>query len=98
MDSNPDRDIEEIAEEMADNLLATAKGADRNGSREDPDPDPAFPVKPMVLWAAAVLVLSVVLSLFLGSGKSGPDTAALITAMKTDIARLGERVARLEAG
>ncbi len=84
---------------MSDNLLATAKGAGRNGSRGDPDPpDPAFPVKPMVLWAAAVLVLSVVLSLFLGSGKSGPDTTALITAMKTDIARLGERVARLEAG
>jgi len=88
MDEKPNSEMEDIMEGMADDLASTRNDEDQRGSGTSLDFKPH--IKILVPWGAGILILSVILALFLGSG-SDVSTEKL-AAIDAKIDLLGQRL------
>ena len=92
MDRKPNSEMEDIMEGMADDLASTRKDENQRGSGTSPDIKPQIRI--LVPWGAGILILSVIIALFLGSG--GNVSTEDLNAIETKIDLLGQRLTRLE--
>jgi LysM repeat protein len=92
MDQKPNSEMEDIMEGMADDLASRRNDENQRGSGTSPDFKPQIRI--LVPWGAGILILSVILALFLGSG--GNVSTKDLTAIDAKIDLLGQRLTRLE--
>ena len=92
MDQKPDSEMADIMEGMADDLASTRENENQRGRGTSPDFKPQIRI--LVPWGAGILILSVVLALFLGSG--GNVSTDDLAAIEAKIDLLGQRLTRLE--
>ncbi len=92
MDRKPNSEMEDIMEGMADDLASTRNDENQRGSGTSTDFKSQIRI--LVPWGAGILILSVIIALFLGSGSnvSTEDLAAIDA--KIDL--LGQKLTRLE--
>jgi LysM repeat protein len=92
MDQKPNSEMEDIMEGMADDLASRRNDENQRGSGTSPDFKPQIRI--LVPWGAGILILSVILALFLGSG--GNVSTKDLAAIDAKIDLLGQRLTRLE--
>ncbi len=92
MDQKPHSEMEDIMEGMADDLASTREDENQKSARTSQDFKTQ--IRTLVPWGAGILILSVVLSLFFGSG--GNVSTEELAAIEAKIDLLGQRLKRLE--
>jgi LysM repeat protein len=92
MDQKPNSEMEDIMEGMADDLASTRNDENQRGSGTSPDFKPQIRI--LVPWGAGILILSVIIALFLGSG--GNVSTEDLAAIDAKIDLLGQRLKLIE--
>jgi LysM repeat protein len=92
MDQKPNSEMEDIMEGMADDLASTRNDENQRGSGTSPDLKPQIRI--LVPWGAGILILSVIIALFLGSG--GNVSTEDLAAIDAKIDLLGQRLKQIE--
>jgi len=92
MERKPNSEMEDILEGMAGDLASTRKDESPRGRGAPSDFKPQIRV--LLPWGAGILILSVILALFFGSG--GNVSTENLAAIEAKIDLLGQRLTRLE--
>jgi len=92
MDRKPNSEMEDIMEGMADDLASTREDENQRNGRTLQDFKPQIRI--LVPWGAGILILSVIVALFFGSG--GKASTEDLAAIETNIDLLGQRLTQLE--
>ncbi|MBW1798656.1 MAG: LysM peptidoglycan-binding domain-containing protein [Deltaproteobacteria bacterium] len=92
MDQKPDSEMEDIMEGMADDLASTRENENQRSRGTSSDFKPQIRI--LIPWGAGILILSVIIALFFGSG--GNASTEDLAAIEAKIDLLGQRLTRLE--
>jgi LysM repeat protein len=92
MDREPNSEMEDIMEGMADDLASTHKDENQRGSGASADFKSQIRI--LVPWGAGILILSVIIALFFGSG--GNVSKEDLSQIETKIDLLAQRLTQLE--